>query len=150
MVISPTPQFNNEPTVLCVIDFTPSAEDTLKSAVQLAKKNKARITVLHPYRLNQVVKKEDLSKLKRDIDEEAALNFKKISLVINNSNIPYDFRSEVGFLSDRIQEHVRKSNIKMLVMNKDLADANRESLSELIHQLELPFIIVPQSKPQKK
>lgn len=150
MVISATPQFNNEPTVLCVIDFSTSAEKALRSAAQWAIKNNARITILHPYRLNQVVKMEDLGKVKRDIDEQAALNFKKLSHLLTNGNISYDFRSEVGFLTDRIQEHIRRSNIKMLVVNKDLAEANREAMNELTHQLEIPVIIVPQEKTSKK
>ena len=150
MVVMATPQFNNEPTVLCVIDFSTSAEKVLQSAAQLAIKNKARITILHPYRLNQVVKKEDLGKVKRDIDEEAALNFKKMSHILTQGDIAYDFRSEVGFLTDRIQEHMRTSNIRMLVMDKGLADANREALNELTHQLEIPVILVPQEKIAKK
>ncbi len=150
MVVGATSLYNNEPTVLCVIDFSASSENTLRSALQLATKNKARITVLHPYRLNQVVKKENLGKVKRDIDEEAALNFKKISHVLKKGNISYDFRSEVGFLTDRVQEHLRRSNIKLLVMNKGLADVNREALNELIHQLEIPVIIVPQDKTLKE
>ncbi len=93
---------------------------------------------------------EDLGKVKRDIDEQAALNFKKLSHLLTNGNISYDFRSEVGFLTDRIQEHIRRSNIKMLVVNKDLAEANREAMNELTHQLEIPVIIVPQEKTSKK
>lgn len=138
-----------EPSVLCVIDFSASSENALRSAVHLASGNQTHLTVLHPYRLTQAVKKEDLVKLKRDIDEEAALNFKKMSHLLINLNVPFDFRAEVGFLTDRVQEHLRKNNVTLLVMNKHLALGSWEAFHELIDQLEIPMMIVPENKSMK-
>ena len=134
-------------SVLCLIDFSASSENALRAAVQLAVKNAAHITILYPYRLTTAVKKENLVKLKRDIDLEALRNFEKISHLLDGTNIDFDFRSEVGFLSDRIQEHLRLGNIKLIVLNKGLADSSFEALAELVPHLQVPLILVPDGNP---
>ena len=133
--------------VLCLIDFSASSENALRTAIQLAVKNAARITILYPYRLTTAVKKENLVKLKRDIDQEALRNFEKISHLLDGTNIDFDFRSEVGFLSDRIQEHLRLGNIKLIVLNKGLVDSSFEALAELVPHLQVPLILVPDGNP---
>lgn len=104
------------------------------------------MTILYPYRLNQMVSKENRVKVKRDIDQEAIRKFEKISHLLDGSNIEFDFRSEVGFLNDRIQEHLHDGDIKLIVMGMNLAAEGGEALNELVQHLKVPLVVVPEGE----
>lgn len=136
-----------KPSILSIMDFTESSLEALKWAADLAKKFDAHLTFLHPYRLNQLQKKEDMIWVKKKIDQDAASNFKKIANdLLKNQKIPYEFRSEVGFINDRVQEHARKNKTLFLVIGKDFAAENKEALNDLIAQTEVPLVIIPSTK----
>ena len=132
-----------QPSVLCLVDFSGSSEEALRTSIQYAVKNAARLIILYPYRLTTSVKNENLVKLKRDIEQEALRNFEKISNLLDGTNVEYEFRSEVGFLTDRIQEQLRRNNIKIIIINKELAVQSNEALNDLIPNLTVPLIAVP-------
>lgn len=135
-----------EPSVLCVIDFSSTSEDALRAAIPAAERNHARLMIIHPYRLNHAGSMEDQVKMKRAIEEESRQNFRKLSHVLNDVTIPFDFRPEIGFLTDRVQEHLKKANIILLIMSRELAKASRESLMELLPQIDIPILIIPKTK----
>lgn len=136
-----------QPSILCIMDFTESSLEALKWAAGMAKKFDAHLTILHPYRLNQLQKKEDMIWVKKKIDQDAAKDFDKIAAdLLKNGKISYEFRSEVGFINDRVQEHARKNNTLFLVIGKDFATENKEALNDLIEQTEVPLVIIPATK----
>lgn len=101
-------------------------------------------SVLYPYRLDQVRKKDNAVMTKQDMDRDASEKFEHlIEGLLKNSRLTYDFHSEVGFLRDRIADHARKNNVVMLVMGK--GQVAEESFTELVEELHIPLVIVPSS-----
>ena len=134
---------SNIQSILCVIDFSESSEHALNWAAAMAMKLNSHLTVVHPYRLNQLNKKEDMILLKKSIDVDALKNFEKIAKnLLKSGSLSYDFHVEVGFIQDRIQEHSKKNEIRFMVLGKKLV-SNSEILSELMEHIEVPLVICP-------
>ena len=128
--------------ILCTTDFSVSSQEALRWSIDLAKQLGAHITVLYTYRLfkgdGEVVSS------KRIIEEEALRNFGRLEKeLLAGSGLDYDFKSEVGFVSDRVEMHAKKRNVSFLVMGKNMPDLNREGFEELMSQLRFPLVIVP-------
>ena len=133
------------PSILFVTDFSESSILALRWAIQEAQKHRLHLSVLYPYRLDQVRKKDNVMLSKKDMDQDAAEKFSLlVESILKNTLLTYDFHSEVGFLRDRIVEHARKSNVVMLVMGKN--QVAEESFPELIQELSIPLVIVPAKK----
>ena len=129
------------------MDFSESSSETLKWSVGMARTLKARLTILHPYRLNQLEKKEDIIGVKEKIEKDASKNFEEIAnAILKNRPISFEFRSEVGFIHDRVQNYSRSNNILLLAIGKKLALSNKEILPELVEQIETPLVIIPSAK----
>lgn len=130
--------------ILCTIDFSPSSKEVLKWSVKLAKKLGSHLTILHAYRLFKL--NGETVAFKRKMEEEAATNFKVLETeLLKNSKISYDFKTEVGFVDDRIEEHLKTNPISFLVMGKDMTIKNREAFDELMDHLKIPLVIVPET-----
>lgn len=109
----------------------------------MAIKLNAHLTIVHPYRLDQLKKKEDMVLVKKNIDIDATKNFENIAIeLFRNGAVSYDFHAEVGFIQDRVQEYSRKKDILFIVLGKNLA-SNKETIGELIEQIEMPLVIIP-------
>jgi hypothetical protein len=137
-------QLHSEKTqsILCVIDFSEPSMRTMKWTAQMAMKLDVHLTIIHPYRLNQVKRKEDMVLTKRTIDTEAAQNFEAIaSGLFKNKTLSYDFHAEVGFIQDRMQEYSRKNDLLFISIGKKLVDSS-DHLWELLNQIEVPLVIV--------
>jgi len=135
-------QLNNGiQSILCVIDFSESSVKALKWAGMMAVNLNAHLTIIHPYRLNKLDKKEDMVLAKKNIDVDALKNFEKIaSDLFKSGGLSYDFHVEVGFIQDRVHEHSIKKEILFMVLGKKLA-SNNEILNELMNQIEVPLVI---------
>jgi K+-sensing histidine kinase KdpD len=134
-------------SILCVIDFTEGSREALKSAIYMAEQYKAPLTVLYPYRLNQLEKQADVSQLRKSIDLEANRKFAELTeRYLKASAVACEFRPEVGFLQDRIYAFTRKNRIGLIILSKKLITTNNDRLSELIDQLQIPLLIVPQNE----
>jgi hypothetical protein len=137
-------------SILCVIDFSEGSREALKSAVYMAEQNKTSLTVLYPYRLNQVENQADVSQLRKVLDSEATKNFTALTNgYLHRSGVACEFRPEVGFPQDRIYAFTRKNRIGLLILSKKLVTANRDGLTQLFDQLQIPLLIVPQSESAK-
>ncbi len=132
------------PSILSIIDFSESSKDALKWAIGMAEKLDVHLTILHPYRLNQVEKKEDMIGVKKKLDYAATKNFEEISLgILNKLKVPFDFRPEVGFIPDRVQDYARRNNILFVVIGAKLAIENKEIIEEVLKETEAPLVVVP-------
>lgn len=130
------------PSLLYVTDFSESSMHALPWAISESLKHGLHFSVLYPFRLDQVRKKDNVVQSKKELEAEALDTFERlVAGPLRESQVSFDFRSEVGFLRDRIAENIRKHHVVMLVMGSSMADA--ESFSELITEVEVPVVIVP-------
>jgi len=131
-------------SILSIIDFSESSKEVLKWAVCMAEKLNVHLTILHPYRLNQLDKKEDMVGVKKKLDLDAAKNFELLTHgLFKNQKVSFDFRAEVGFIQDRVQDYARRNNILFLVIGFNLATGNEEILKEIVKEIEAPLVVVP-------
>lgn len=134
----------NRLSILCIIDFSESSTKALVWATGIAADLSAHLIIVHPHRLNQLVKNEDRVLAKKKMDIEATKNFEEIATkLFKNSSVSYDFQSEVGFIQDRVKEYIRKNNILLVAMGKKLMTANKETVDELMEQIDVPLVIIP-------
>jgi nucleotide-binding universal stress UspA family protein len=128
--------------ILCATDFSESSKEALKWSIRLATELGAHLTVLYTYRLFK--HNGEVIQMKKKIEEDAHTNFALLEKeLLAGTGIAYDFKSEVGFVADRVEEHARKNPIGFLVVNKGMTTANRETFDELISHLQVPLVIVP-------
>lgn len=131
-------------SVLCVIDFSDSSRNTLRWAIANAKTHKSHLTVLYPYRLTKAQYGESVIALRKKIEEEAENNFKVLEKdLLANKKLSYDFKTEIGFLADRVEEHTKSHSVVFMVIDKNLRKGNRESFDDLIESTDVPLVIVP-------
>lgn len=128
--------------ILCTTDFSDSSNVALEWSINLARKLDAHLTVLYTYRLFK--QNGEAVMMKRIIEKEAAKNFGALeNELLNGSGIDYDFKTEVGFVADRVGAHAKKKHISFLVMGKTMSTANKEIFDDLVAQLKVPLVIVP-------
>jgi hypothetical protein len=130
-------------SILCVIDFSESSLHALKWAADLSARFHSHLTVLYPYRLLQTPKGEVIQAKKQN--EELAL--KKFEALeedyLNGKVTSFDFAPEVGFITDRIEEHLRKNSIMFMVIGKNMNSTNQENLDDLLSTVKVPVVFVP-------
>lgn len=136
---------NASPSILSIIDFSESSRHVLRWAGDMAARLNVHLTILHPYRLNQSDRKENMVNVKKKIDVDAARNFEFMSKALfKKQNISFDFRTEVGFVQDRVQDYARRNNILFLVIALDQAAGNKEILEEMVKETGVPVVVIPQ------
>jgi K+-sensing histidine kinase KdpD len=134
-------------TVLCLIDFSKEAGDVLHAAIKIAAASKSDLTVLYPYRLNQPRSISDITQWKRSIDADANNNFKRMTeSLLKEYPVTCHFKSEVGFLNDRVAAYAEKNKIGMIILGKQMMMANHEAISPMLNNLEYPLLIIPSTK----
>ncbi|MCK6616371.1 MAG: universal stress protein [Cyclobacteriaceae bacterium] len=137
--------------VLCALDFSEASPAVLKAAVDLAAHFNTRLIVLYAYRI--LPENETITDYRRAIVNRAQEDFahleKKLGL---NGSVPYEFRAEVGFLSDRIRSSVQANRVGFVVIGQRLASEINEqkgmTLEEFIDQAAVPVLIVPEMQVQ--
>jgi hypothetical protein len=131
-------------SILCVIDFSDSSKKVLQWAAENAGTYQLHLTVLYSYRLNHVKHGENITAVRRKIEDDANKNFKILENdVLLNRQISYDFKTEVGFISDRVEEHSKKHPINFLVIDKNIRTSNKESFDDLMENTQVPLVIIP-------
>jgi len=134
--------------ILCVIDLTHSSVAILNVAAKMAKAHNVYLTVLYPYRLIDCGDTEDLIQLRTKLEQAAKEKFalikEKVALM---DNLAFEFQSEIGFTSDRINSSIKRNNSDMIIIGQDqtkmINEVNGITLQNLITHLKLPFMIVP-------
>ncbi len=129
--------------ILCAIDFSESSRNAFKWAAELSSLYNCHLTILYPYRLLPE-KKEDVTSLKIKNEAIAASMFEVLEHdYLSGKNISFEFRPEVGFVADRIEDHVRKNSIALLVIGKNMKAYVQENLADMIDQIKVPVVVVP-------
>jgi hypothetical protein len=128
--------------ILCATDFTEASRGALKWSIQLAKELKTHLTILYTYRI--LKQNGEVLSMKKRMDEEGLKNFKALEKEwLDGSGVSYDFKTEIGFVDDRIEEHARKNRISLLVLDKSMTVKNKEAFNDLVENLQAPLVIVP-------
>ena len=131
-------------SILCVIDFSESSKKVLQWAAENARTNQSHLTILYSYRLTPVRNGESIVALKRKIEDEANQNFKILETdLLLDKHITYDFKTEVGFIADRVQEHSKNHPMNFLVIDKSIRTSNKESFDDLMENMQVPLVIIP-------
>lgn len=82
--------------------------------------------------------------LRKKIEENAVQKFSVLeNEIIKGKGVSYDFKVEVGFVSSRVAEYVKKDGVSFLVMGKEMNSTNKESFDELAENIQVPLVIVP-------
>jgi len=129
--------------ILCTIDFSDSSREAVRWAVKLAQELSAHLTILYTYRLTHAENGEAV-KLKRKMEKEAQEKFAVLEKeCLQGSGVSYNFKTEVGFMNDRIEDHAKHNALSFLVMDKKLSQINRETFDELMDNIHVPLVLVP-------
>jgi hypothetical protein len=132
---------NNE--IICTIDFSESSKEALKWSVSLATILKSHLTILYTYRLMNSCDGEAVE-VKKKIEESAFQRFAALKAeLLDGHDVSYDFKVEVGFVSNRVRHYAKKNGVGFLVMGNKMNSSNKESFDELAENLQVPLVIIP-------
>src|SRR6478609_2225616 len=130
-------------SILCTIDLSESSKPAIRWAVILAQQLKMPLTILYTYRLLQYRNGEVLQ-LKRKMEDEAKQQFMEFEKeLLIDRGVTYNFKIEVGFVTDRIEDHARKNSLSFLVMNKNANESGKETIDDLMEHIHVPVLLVP-------
>lgn len=128
--------------ILYATDFSDSSNEALEWAIRLAKEQNSHLTILYTYRL--LKQNGEVLFIKKKMEDEGLRNFKALEKeFLEGTGISYDFKTEVGFVDDRIEEHTKKNKVGFLVIGKNMSIRNKESFDHLMENLQAPLVIVP-------
>ena len=141
-LVSTTANLTAGNTILCPVDFSGNSKKILHWAIVMAQQLRAHVTVLYAYRLTAVTNVEALQ-LKRKMEEDAQQRFVQLEReLFSHVAVSYDFKTEIGFVNDRIEDHTRKNNLSMLVIDKHISH-NKENFDNLLSRIHVPVILIP-------
>lgn len=134
--------------VLCAIDFSESSPLVMRCAIEVALRHKTSIIVLFSYRLAQSFE-GTIGEYRKSVERKAKESFEElIGKVSVHGNVKYEFRSEIGFLSDRIEAYVEKNDVGVIVIGHDMANKMNDHkgllLQQFISNIKVPILIVPE------
>src|SRR5690242_12673421 len=105
---------------LCTIDFSEASRNALNYAIHLSKQLNSHVTILYAYRF-PAMKDEGPLEVRKKIEADAKQKFSILEKdILQNSGISYDFKIEVGFVSNRVTEYAKNNDVKFLVMGNKM------------------------------
>lgn len=129
-----------------MIDLSGSSAKVLQWAAEEALDHKANLLVLYTYRLKGLKENDQKIALKKQLELEAYENFAKLkgSLSILDK-VPHTFSPEVGFETDRLEAHMMKQPIRMMVLSNVIAKAGElhNEWNEFMSRMTVPVVLVP-------
>jgi hypothetical protein len=133
--------------VLCALDFSESSSSVMKSALDMAVQYKTSLIILFSYRLVQPLG-GGIAEYRKNMESLAKQNFESLLQKVEiNNGIHYEFRSEIGFLSDRIEAYVAQNKVGLVVMSQEMANGINDhkglSLDHFLNHIKIPVLIVP-------
>ena len=134
---------NMTKTILCIIDMSGSSKETIRWAIIMSQQLNAHLTILYTYRLIPSQTGE-MVQLKKKIEERALQKFKTLeNELLLKKGISYEFRVEVGFVSDRIDDHAKKNQLNFLVLDKNINTNSKETLDNSLEHIQVPMLLIP-------
>lgn len=135
--------------ILCAIDFSQSSLEALSWALKMARQAQASLTILFCYRLIGTENDEETLALKKNMEHEAVGKFHEIERkFIHGNATPYQFITEVGFFSYRIETFLRQHPVGLLVMGNSIIPNFNEyknfGFDKFLEETKVPVVIVPE------
>ncbi len=135
-----------DPCILCAFNLGESADEAVKSAVLFGFHFHLPIMILCSYRLIQSKGSEEVQTVKKRYEKMAVEKWKHIDSA--QSGIKPFFRTEIGFLSDRIESFVKSGKVRMLILGNNAATDIYEhkglTLKEFIKKVDVPVLVIPE------
>ena len=136
--------------ILCALDFSEASENIVKQAMDMAMQRGGGLIVLYAYRLIQPME-GSMVDYRNSMEERAGRNFEAIMNRIEmNGSVPYEFRTEIGFLSDRVEDFTKRNTVDLIVMGQNLARTINEhrgmTFEHFLDTVNLPVLVVPARK----
>ena len=134
--------------ILCALDFSESSFNVLKMAFDLAARFETSVTILFAYRLVQS-SEGAITEFRKGVETQARQDFEALVDKLHlTDSVKYEFRSEIGFLSDRIEVCVQQTKIKMVVISQVMASSINDHkgllLPDFIKSIKVPLLIMPE------
>lgn len=129
--------------VLCTVDFSNPSIQALKWAVKFSRDIGCELAILYSYRLTGRMN-EDIISSKKKMEQEALRHFTDFeNEYLKNISLTYEFKVEIGFIADRIEDFAKNNTLSFIVMDKALCMRSRDTFDELLEQTNVPLIIIP-------
>jgi nucleotide-binding universal stress UspA family protein len=134
--------------ILCALDFSEATDHVIKVALEVAAQKRTHLVVLYAYRLIQP-KTQDITEYRNSMVSKARADFEAIVKRLKiNGEVPYEFHSEIGFLSDRIEAYLKSNAVDMIVMSQNLAHSINEhkglTFEHFLDSTKIPVLVVPE------
>lgn len=136
--------------ILCALDLSEASLPVLEVAMEMANRCESHLTVLFSYRLIQEDAKSEIIELRKSVESRAKHEFELLETKLNGRKTPsYDFRMEIGFLSDRIESFNKKNPVDLVVIGQRLASTMSEhkgsTFQQFISSVKIPVLLVPEN-----
>lgn len=134
------------PCVLCAFNLGESADSVVKSAVAHSVRLNLPLMILCSYRLIQTNASEEVVAVKKRFERMAFKQIKSISTP--DTGIQPSFRTEIGFLSDRVESFIKAGKVNLLVVGNSTAATIYEhkglTLKEFVKKINVPVLVIPE------
>ena len=139
-------------TILVPTDFSDNADNALYFAIELAKKQKSKLLLVHAFQLPIVVAAvpyDIINNEKLEIKKEAENNLKSLGIKIKHSgDLQYDYFIEEGDTVDVILKYAKEKNAELIIMGTKGASGLKAVLfgsvtESVIEKTELPVLAIP-------
>jgi hypothetical protein len=82
--------------------------------------------------------------LRKSIEDDAREKFSFLEKeILSNSGISYAFKTEVGFVSNRVKHYTNNNAVSLVVMGNKMNATTKETFDELAETIQVPLVIVP-------
>jgi len=139
-------------TILVPTDFSDNADNALYFAIELAKKQNAKLVLIHAFQLPIVVAAvpyDIINNEKLELKKDAENNLKAQCLKIKHSgNLTYEYILEEGDTVDVILKHAKEKKADIIIMGTKGASGLKAVLfgsitESVIEKTELPVLAIP-------
>lgn len=139
-------------TILVPTDFSDNADNALYFAIELAKKQNAKLVLIHAFQLPIVVAAvpfDIINNEKLELKKEAENNLKAQCLKIKHSgNLTHEYILEEGPAVDVILKHAKEKKADIIIMGTKGASGLKAVLfgsitESVIEKTELPVLAIP-------
>jgi nucleotide-binding universal stress UspA family protein len=139
-------------TILVPTDFSDNADNALYFAIELAKKQNAKLVLIHAFQLPIVVAAvpyDIINNEKLELKKKAENNLKAQCLKIKHSgNLTYEYILEEGDTVDVILKHAKEKKADIIIMGTKGASGLKAVLfgsitESVIEKTELPVLAIP-------
>ncbi len=143
-------------SILAPTDFSATANNALRYAIELSQELEAKLYVLHSYRIPAVADvayplggmyPEGMVDIE-DIRKEAELAMESIkNEYLSGTSLSHETILVQGFAEENIQDFINKNNIDLVVMGTRGANAMQEffgsTITHIINRIHIALLVIP-------